>query len=116
MSSSTRSMRRLRSFMPFTRSGSLMMSRTFMRGFRDENGSWKIICSSRRSGRSCPFESFAMSTVSPVARRKRISPPVGSIARRMHRDVVVFPQPLSPTSASVSPSLMWNDTSSTART
>ncbi len=35
--------------------------------------------------------------------RKRISPAVGVIARRMQREVVVLPQPLSPTSDSVSP-------------
>jgi hypothetical protein len=93
-----------------------MMSSTVMRGFSDEKGSWKIICSSRRSGRSWRLLSLAMSTVVPAAVRKLISPEVGSIARRMHRDVVVLPQPLSPTSARVSPSRMWNETSSTART
>ena len=48
--------------------------------------------------------------------RKRISPAVGTTARRMQRAVVVLPQPLSPTSESVSPSSRWKVTSSTART
>ena len=46
----------------------------------------------------------------------KISPAVGSMARRMQRAVVVLPQPLSPTRPSVSPSSMWKSTPSTART
>ena len=40
----------LRFFIPFTSSGSPTMSSSVMRGLSDENGSWKIICISRRSG------------------------------------------------------------------
>ena len=36
--------------MPCTSYGAAMIDPTVCRGFRDENGSWKIICSSRRSG------------------------------------------------------------------
>ena len=36
--------------MPWTLSGSPTMSAADMRGFNDENGSWKIICIWRRSG------------------------------------------------------------------
>ena len=36
------------------RSGSETMSRTVMRGFSDAYGSWKTICSSRRTGRIWP--------------------------------------------------------------
>ena len=39
--------------MPFTSSGSPMISAIVMRGLSEENGSWKIICICRRSGRSC---------------------------------------------------------------
>ena len=38
--------------MPFTSSGSAMISVIVMRGLSEENGSWKIICIWRRSGRS----------------------------------------------------------------
>ena len=41
--------------MPFTSSGSPMMSMIVMRGLSEENGSWKIICIWRRSGRSSVF-------------------------------------------------------------
>ena len=41
---------------------------------------------------------------------------MGAMARRMQREVVVLPQPLSPTRPSVSPSLTKKLTSSTART
>ena len=43
-------------------------------------------------------------------------PAVGSIKRSTSRAVVLLPQPLSPTSASVSPRNSLNDTPSTART
>ena len=44
--------RALRSFMPWASSPSPMMSLTGIRGFSDPNGSWKMICIFRRSGRS----------------------------------------------------------------
>ena len=67
---------------------------TVLRGFSDEYGSWKIICISRRSGRSWRCESFEMSRPS-----KRIVPPVGSRSRRISRAVVDLPQPDSPDDA-----------------
>src|SRR5438309_9201879 len=47
---------------------------------------------------------------------KRTSPCVGSISRRRSRPSVVFPQPLSPTSATVSPRWIARSTLSTAWT
>ena len=51
---------------------------------------------------------------------KRICPailPGGSwIRRRMDMEVTDFPQPLSPTTARVSPASMWKESPSTART
>ncbi len=74
-----------------------------MRGLSDEYGSWKIICIWRRSDRSRLLGTAATSMTSPLSER-RICPAVGVMALRMQRDVVVLPQPLSPTSESVSPS------------
>ena len=102
--------------MPLTSSGSPMISAMVMRGLSEENGSWKIICICRRSGRSALRSSVATSMSCPLAAWNRISPPVGAIARRMQREVVVLPQPDSPTSDSVSPRAMVKLTSSTART
>ena len=102
--------------MPCTSIGSLTISYMFMRGFKDENGSWNIICNSRRIGRIPVMESCAKSTVSPVEVWKMISPSVGSSALITHLAVVDFPQPLSPTRLSVSPELIWKLTSSTALT
>jgi len=75
-----------------------------MRGLSEVNGSWKIICMSRRSARSSDGRNPPISTTEPPASRMKISPSVGSMARRIQRAVVVFPQPLSPTRPSVSPS------------
>ena len=71
---------------------------TRLRGLSDANGSWKTICISRRSGCICLRPAFVMSWP-----RKRIVPSVESISRMIARDSVVFPQPDSPTSPSVSP-------------
>ena len=79
--------------MPFTSSGSPMISAIVMRGLSEENGSWKIICICRRSGRSALRGRRATSISAPLSVRKRISPAVGAIARRMQREVVVLPQP-----------------------
>ena len=49
--------------------GSEMIAESVMRGFRDPNGSWKIIWISARSGRSSRRESGARSTVEPSRRR-----------------------------------------------
>ena len=53
---------------------------------------------------------------SPSSVLNKISPPVGSYARMMDRAVVLFPQPLSPTKLSVSPSRMSKLMPSTALT
>ena len=115
-SSATRSPRSCRLPTRFTSSGSPTMSSRVFRGFNEENGSWKIICICRRSGRRRRLGRVATSTTSPPPPRKRISPEVGVIARRMQRAVVVLPQPLSPTRDSVSPGRRSKLTSSTART
>ena len=81
-----------------------------MRGSSEPNGSWKTICASlaeRRAARRAERR----------ARRARRSGPrrrVGSISRSISRASVLLPQPLSPTSASVSPGATSRSTSSTA--
>src|SRR5512139_468797 len=114
-SSTTRSVRSWALPTPCTSSGSPTMSCSVMRGLSDANGSWKIICICRRSDRSSRFGIVATSTTL-LPSVSRICPAVGAIALRMQRDVVVLPQPLSPTSDSVSPSLRKKVTSSTALT
>ncbi len=94
---------------PCTFSGSPTMLPADMRGSSDENGSWKMICISRRNGRSSDFDSFETSLPS-----SRISPLVGSTRRSSVRPTVDLPQPDSPTRPSVSPSLSENETPSTA--
>src|SRR5207344_1317800 len=61
------------------------------------------------------FGTVATSRTRPLS-ESRTWPAVGFKARRMQREVVVFPQPLSPTSDSVSPRLTKKLTSSTAFT
>ena len=90
--------------------GSAMMSPTFMRGLSEANESWKIICMRRRMRRI----STAGRSPSEVP-SKTTSPPVGRMRPRIARANVLFPQPLSPTSPTVSPRAMWSDTPSTAR-
>ena len=68
------------------------ISRTVMRGFRLEYGSWKMICIRRRSGRSSRCERCVMSSPSKSTR-----PNVGSTRRSIRRPSVLLPQPLSPT-------------------
>ena len=53
-----------------------MMSLTGIRGLSDPNGSWKMICILRRSGRSSFWEHFSRSW--PL---NSIEPDVGSISR-----------------------------------
>ena len=83
---------------PCSWNGALMICDTRLRGFSEANGSWKTICSSPRIGRSSRCDAAVMSRPS-----KRIVPPVGFSSRMSVRDSVVFPQPDSPTSPSVSP-------------
>src|SRR5579859_3486184 len=92
-------------------SGSATMSSTRMRGSSEPNGSWKMICMSRRSWRSSPRE--AASTSRPS---KETEPEVGSMRRRMRRPSVLLPEPDSPTRPKVSPGAMASETPSTART
>src|SRR6478752_2438347 len=79
-------------------SGSSTMSRTLRRGLSDEIGSWKIICMRVRASRM----SLPANWVSCLP-SNRIEPLVGRGSCMIARPVVLFPQPLSPTSPSVSP-------------
>ena len=82
-------------------SASPMIAPTVMRGLSEANGSWKMICMSRRSARS----SSLVERGDVLRRRTSTSPEVGSISRRMQRPVVDLPQPDSPTRPSVSPAV-----------
>ena len=97
-----------------------MMSPTISLGLSEAYGSWKIIWTKRRIGRSSARDKCAISTVRLGAFTgsgvKRIDPSVGFSARTMQRAAVVLPQPLSPTSASVSPCAMAISSPATART
>ena len=90
--------------------GSPMIEPTRRRGFSEPYGSWKIICISRRSGRSSARDSVLMSVPSNVTR-----PAVRSYSRVMQRASVDLPQPVSPTRPSVSPRSTSRLTPSTAR-
>src|SRR5690349_477656 len=70
-----------------------------------------MICISRRSWRRRLLSSASTSWPANV-----ICPAVGSIKRNRQRPTVDLPQPDSPTSPSVSPAKMSNETPSTART
>src|SRR3954447_13062310 len=87
------------------------MSPAVMRGFSEENGSWKMICNSRRNGRISRLLKVVMSC--PAT---RMVPSVGSIRRKMARPTVDLPQPDSPTRTSVSPEPIEKLTPSTAST
>ena len=73
---------------------SLMMSPTFLRGFRLAIGSWKIICMSERSILRVSRSSAPEITL-PL---KVMRPSVGVYRRMMLRPMVVLPEPDSPTS------------------
>ncbi len=111
MVSRTFSAREARVPMPWARSGASMICATVCRRFSAENGSWNTICMRLRSRRSssprrscgrCPSK-----TTDPPS-----MPPSASTAF----DTVDLPEPDSPTSPTVSPRRIWNDTSSTAVT
>ena len=72
--------------MPLTSSGSPTLSNRVMRGLSEPNGSWKIIWISGRSGRSSAGTAGRGRRRGPSRVRKRISPPIGAMARRMQRD------------------------------
>ena len=93
------------------RSGSPTISPQVMRGLSDEYGSWKTMCISRRSGRSSRRDACVMSR--PLS---RIVPAVGSSSRTTQLPTVDLPLPDSPTSPSISPAPIVNDTPSTACT
>src|SRR5579864_3867311 len=88
-----------------------MMSPTVIRGSRDANGSWKIICIFRRTRRSFAPRILVISWPSNV-----ILPPVTGSKAVINRASVDFPQPDSPTSPSASPRRISRSTPSTART
>jgi hypothetical protein len=69
-----------------------------MRGLSDDHGSWKTACTMVRYRLSGAPDSVWMSWPSTST-----WPAVGSSSLRMSLAVVVFPQPDSPTIASVSP-------------
>ena len=77
-----------------------------MRGFRDEYGSWKTICSGRRPARDfgsgCP--------------PSRIRPPVSGVSPTAARASVDFPEPDSPTRPTIVPTGTTRSTPSTAVT
>src|SRR5439155_1278517 len=92
-------------------SGSATIVATRMRGSSDAYGSWKTAWTERRYARSPSRPSVATSRPS-----KRMLPAVGFSSPRMSLDVVVLPQPDSPTRPSVAPAGIANETESTART
>ena len=96
---------------PWTSHPSPTMSRTFIRGLREEYGSWKTICIWRRVVRSASPSMRVMSFPS-----NRIDPESGSSSRIARRASVVFPHPDSPTSPSVFPGGTVRETPSTACT
>jgi hypothetical protein len=70
-----------------------------------------MICIAERSGLSSARDAVAISRAS-----KRTLPLLGGMSCKSALPVVVFPQPDSPTSASVRPSASSKDTPSTAFT
>ena len=88
-----------------------MISRTVIRGFKEEYGSWKMIFSFFLASRSAfPFKLVKSSPC-------RITfPEVGSVKRIIDFTVVDLPHPLSPTIANVSLRCSTKLTSSTAFT
>ena len=76
-----------------------MMSKTFLRGFRQAIGSWKIICMPMRKRWLVSLESLPETSMPS----KEILPAVGSYRRITLRPMVDFPEPDSPTSPNTSP-------------
>src|SRR5829696_8928246 len=94
-----------------TRSGSATIWPHVCRGSSDEYGSWKTMCSSRRSGRIARREMCVISR--PL---RRIVPAVGSSSRMTQLPTVVLPLPDSPTRPTISPGAIVKLTPSTACT
>src|SRR6266542_1585613 len=97
--------------MPWICNGSPMIAPTRLRGFRDEYGSWKIIWTCRRNWRSALPLTLVMSRPS-----NSTVPSVTGSRREMIRPRVDLPQPVSPTTPSVSPGNTSRSTPSTACT
>ena len=86
------------------------MSRTFMRGLSEENGSWNTTC-------TLPAQRSQLAgghVVDPLAVQIHLALGRLGYSRRIALPTVDLPQPDSPTSDSVSPRLMSNVTPSTA--
>src|SRR3989441_6235400 len=92
-------------------SGSCRMSPTVIRGSKEANGSWKIICILRRTRRRRQPRRRVMSVPS-----KTTLPAVTGSKAVIRRARVDFPQPDSPTRPTVSPRRISRSTPSTART
>ena len=92
-------------------SGSATISLTRRRGFSELMGSWKIICMRVRALRSALPDSLVMLTPSSST-----VPLDGSTMRIRALPVVDLPQPDSPTSPRVSPSMISKLTPATALT
>ena len=92
-------------------SGSSRIAPIFWRGLSEPYGSWKTICTSRRSRARACRSARAMSTPSMIS-----EPPVGGSIIVTIRASVDLPQPDSPTTASVLPASSVKLTPSTART
>ena len=110
-SSPTRSLAASPVAIPCTLSGSATAVPTRTRGSRLANGSWKTICMVFRCGRISRGPRSVMSR--PLSRTR---PSSGWWSRMMRLASVDLPQPLSPTTASVSPWSMWSETFITACT
>ncbi len=82
-----------------------------MRGDRAAAGSWKIICAARRNALRSRPRKPVMSAPS-----KRKLPAVGGTSPNAARISEVLPDPLSPTTPSVSPGASAKDTDRTAGT
>ncbi|MNI73697.1 hypothetical protein D3C73_1297220 [compost metagenome] len=89
----------------------MIASPTVRRGFKLEYGSWNIVCTWRRNdSRDAPD---SCRTSCPA---KRILPADGRTRPAMQRPSVLFPEPDSPTSASVVPAAIDRLTPRTACT
>jgi hypothetical protein len=96
---------------PCVASTSATISPAVWRGLSEEYGSWNTICMFRRSLRTRRSGKSVMSWPS-----SRTRPELGRVRRHTVRPTVDLPQPLSPTSPSVSPGAIAKVTPSTART
>src|SRR5436190_5290522 len=97
--------------------GSATCRPTVSDGFSELIGSWKIIAMrSPRTPRIAASSTFSRSRPSNRTSPLSIFPGGSGISRSSERAVTLFPEPLSPTIATVSPAATSNETDSTART